>query len=134
MVGKSEAFGLVFIVSFFLIVRFEKIIIFVGFWRSIFVRFLRWFRRIFYFVGRLVVGVDNGGDFAEDGVKVGPWVGFFFGEDDSGIEANLERADLWVDYIFVGVGVDILVLCDFEWDKMGWHHVPNDFEVWVALG
>lgn len=40
---------------------------------------------------------------------------------------------MWIDYIFIGVGVNVLVFCDFKRDKMGWYHVPDDFEVRVVL-
>lgn len=52
-----------------------------------------------------------------------------FREKELSPEDDFEGSNVGEDDILVGVGVDVLVLCDFEGDKVGGHHIANDFEL-----
>lgn len=80
-------------------------------------------RLLLRFIRGLVVRVDYSSDSTDNGLQIGPSVGLLFRVDKGLVEANLERSDLGVDDILVGLGVDVLVFWDFEGDKVGRDHV-----------
>ena len=80
-----------------------------------------------------VVGIDGGCYFVEERVEVGPAVGLLFGEDEGVIECDLKGADLRVDDVLIGVGIDVLVLWYFEGDEIVGYHVADDLELRVSL-
>ena len=73
-----------------------------------------------------VVWVDGCCYFIEDWVKVGPTVGLLFREDEGVIEGYLKGADLRVDDVLIGVGIDVLILWYFEGNEIVGNHVADD--------
>ncbi|MCB0369263.1 MAG: hypothetical protein KDD45_07350, partial [Bdellovibrionales bacterium] len=62
-----------------------------------------------------------------------PAIGLFFREKELLVESNLKGADLWVDHIFICIGIDVFVLCYFEGDKVTGYHVAYNFKLWEVL-
>lgn len=83
--------------------------------------------------GRLL-RVNNFGDFGDDSVEVGPIVGIFLREDEFSPEEDFEGSNMGEDYILIGVGINILILCDFEGDEVLGYHIADDFEVGLPAG
>ena len=82
---------------------------------------------------RLEGRIEDGLNFREQGRQVGPGVCIFFRKEGLSPEDYLKGSDVGEDDILVGVGVDILVLCDFEGYEMGGDHIADDFELGNAM-
>ena len=82
----------------------------------------------------MVVRINNTANFSGNGVQVGPRVGIFFGVDKFLLEPDLERPNLRVNHILVGLRIDVLILCDFEGNKVRGYHVADYLELGETLG
>lgn len=67
-------------------------------------------------------------------MEVRPGIIFPFGKNESVVEEDLERSDLRVDYILVGVGIDVLILSNFERNEVIGDHIADNFQLRVSFG
>ena len=66
-------------------------------------------------------------------MEVWPPIVLPLGEKESVIEEDLERTDLRVDDVLVSVGVDVLILCNFERDEVSRHHITDNLQGRVSF-
>ena len=95
--------------------------------------FCRRRRLLIRFSWGLVVRINNATNFSGNGVQFGPHVGIFFGVDEILLEPDLEKSSLRVYRLFVGMRIELLVLCDFEGDKVRGDHVADHLELGETL-
>lgn len=77
----------------------------------------------------MIIWIGNGCNFGDDGVEIGPIVSILLGEDEFGLEGDLKGSNMREDDILIGVGINILIFCNFKGDEMWWYHIANDFQV-----
>lgn len=56
--------------------------------------------------------------------KIRPSIGFLFGEDELGLKSKLKGANGGKGDILIGFGVEILIFCGFNGDKLIWNDIP----------
>lgn len=78
--------------------------------------------------------VEDGSDLGDHRGETGPSMRIFFGEKDLPPEDYLEGSNMGEDDILVGIGVDVLVLSDFEGDEVGGDHIADNLELGDAMG
>lgn len=83
---------------------------------------------------RLESRIKDGSNLGDHGGETGPGMRIFFREEDLPPEDYLKGSNMGEDDVLVGIGVYILVLCDFEGDEVGGDHIAYYFELGEAMG
>jgi hypothetical protein len=84
---------------------------------------------VFFFMRGVMVRVSNCNNFVEEGVEIGPIVRILLGEDELPLVGDFEGSNMGKDDILVGVGVNILIFCNFEGDEVWRYHIADNFQV-----